>query len=341
MSAIDVAHHLAPMPDFRAFADLKQQVLLQHPGVFDASETRLAPSLAGELPAPESLPCPPVGHRCHVAEQWLECFGLPADWKPRALVSQGVRHSLQALLAHWARQDRRVALPSDVYPVYLALARTADCKLATYASFPSFDADVLDVADVLVVADPFKPRGTPLSAQEVHAIERWLRAEAHRRVVVDAVYQFDTRLSESTSRLLATGQAIVLHSLSKGWASPLIAGIALVPEQDVAEFTSVFRPLEVDRRQLALAQGLLSGDRGRPAHLAAVLRSREVELRQALQHRGIELPSADEIPGQYLFVAPLPWTQLLSRHGVLALPASTFGSREARFSIVSSLAPLR
>lgn len=331
---------LPAMPDFKAFAETRLTLQVLRPDVLDAAETRMASCLAIELAEPQDLACPEVGYRCHVAEDWLVCFGLPADWKPRALVSQGVRHSLQTLFTHWAQTGRRVALPSDVYPVYRELAEKADLVVTTYASYPTMPVDFAHDADITLVTDPFKPRGSAVSERELQQLLAWLAASTQRRVVVDAVYQFDTRLSETTRRLLDTGQVIVLHSLAKAWASPLLAGIALVPEQDVQELTAVFRLLSVDRSRLALAQGMLRSDRMRPAHLADVLAGHQTALARALTQRGLSLPAREVLPGQYLFVVEQSWTTLLHTHKVLALPLSVFGSRVDGVSVLSSLPPL-
>lgn len=131
-----------------------------------------------------------------------------------------------------------------------------------------------------------------------------------------------------TRRLYEHGQTVVLHSLSKGWAQPLVAGVALVPAHDAAELTNVFRGLAVDRERLSLAEGLLARDRSRPELLARVLTRKAEALRRRLARRGAPLPPSlkNPLPGQYLFAMEENWEQLLRQHRVLALPLSVFGS---------------
>lgn len=335
---------MTALPSFDEFVALKASLRgdASTPAPLDLSETRMAKVLAPHLTDAESLPLPVTGYRCHVAEEWLAAFGLPAEWKPRALVTQGVRASLGALLTYFCSAGLRVGLPGDVYPVYQGLASDAGLTASQYESLRSGSLEHLlsnpDAPDVLLVTEPFKPRGSHLHPAEIQAIAAWLRQAPHRRVVIDAVYTFDTVLSTATQMLLATEQAIVLHSLSKGWARPLHAGVALVPESDIEPLTPAFRALSVNRDALRIAQGLLQHDRGQPRRLARVLRAAEQELREALTSRGVSLrpPVGEAMQGQYLFLVDSPWTALLEL-GVLALPASVFGSDNAGLSVVSSL----
>jgi aspartate/methionine/tyrosine aminotransferase len=333
-------------PTFEQFAAVKEQLLDRAPELLNLSETRMASTLAPWVRSPESLEMPAEGYRCHVAEEWLACFNLPAGWKPRALVTQGVRHSLKCLLASFAAQSKRVLLPSDVYPVYLTLARETECTVATYESVTAtgLASAVSDQVDIIIVCEPFKPRGSAMSGLEREALARWLAGGRHRRLVVDAVYLFGVELPPTLLSLVASDQVVVLHSLSKGWARPLAAGIALVPQQDVAVLTPVFREQAVDKEGLRLAQGLLSGVRAEPMRLAGVLERKHHTLQAVLRSRAQRPCDAFEavwrrpnLDGQYLFLVQAPWLKLLAQHGVLALPHSTFGGTSAQLSVVSTL----
>lgn len=334
---------LPARPDFAQFNALRPALLGAHRRrPLDLAETRFARAVAPVFAGTDELLVPDRGHRCHVAEAWLACFALPPEWKSRALVTQGVRQSLQCLFAQWAREGKRVLLPADVYPVYLALAREAGCNFATYATWPQARFEGLDVADVVLAASPMKPRGDVLLAEEKQLLRAWLQGDAQRRLVIDAVYTFDTRLCPSTRLLLDSGQVLLLHSLSKGWAEPLAAGIALVPEADVATLTPAFRALAPDADRLAFAQALLEQDRMGPELLRRHLAGLQAQLATTLA--GALLPDAVSAratsPGQYLFVLEQDWRTLLAQHRVLALPLSVFGSDKEGVSVVSSLPPL-
>jgi aspartate/methionine/tyrosine aminotransferase len=330
---------LPEFPDFARFTELKRNLLSRHPDLVDVSETRLVKALRPWLPNVQALTLPLSGHRCHVAEHWLSCFGLPAEWKRRALVTNGVRHSLACLFKVWARHGRRVLIPGDVYPVYLDLAKQAGCSFDSYSTFPCARFDGIDGADIVLVTDPTKPRNGELTTSELCCLREWLGADTRRRVVIDAVYTFDARLSDSTMALYATGQTIVLHSLSKGWGSPLMAGVALVPPSDVDALTPAVRALEVNKAGLRAAQAMLSQDRMRPMLLRQRLHALGLQLRELLAQRGLSLPASLEGASQYLFVLDRPWETLLEQHHLLALPYSVFGSTLAGHSVVSSLPP--
>ena len=331
---------LPEMPSFAEFATLRRELATSGSVVVDFTETRLAKALGPMLRSPGSFDLPSQGHRCHVAEHWLECFGLPSTWRRRALVTQGVRHSLECLFKLWATQGLRVLVPGDVYPVYLELARNAHCRVETYATFPRAQFEGLESTDVVLVTNPVKTRGGELDAREQADLHRWLRGGCQRRVVIDAVYLFDTRLSDATTALYATEQAIVLHSLSKGWASPLLAGVALVPPSDVDMLTSTVKELDIDRNGLRLAQALLDQDCTRPFVLRERLTGLASTLQTSLSEFGLSTPlnrdpSSGE--GQYLFVLEQSWREVFGQHGILTLPLSVFGSELPGHSVASSL----
>ncbi|MBC8737222.1 aminotransferase class I/II-fold pyridoxal phosphate-dependent enzyme [Paraburkholderia sp. UCT31] len=322
--------------DIKQFAEHRQHVLeTQADTVLDLSETRFASVLAPVRPSfiPDAIPG--RAHRCHLAEDWLSLFGLPAQWKPRALVSSGVRHSLATLFAVWHAEQKIVALPTDIYPVYGALAAAAQLRSVSFSTVPQL-AD-LPEADILLIAEPVKPRGSGLSEQECEQLMQWLTARPARRIVLDAVYAFGARFSAVTERLYGTGQCIVLHSLAKNWAAPEVFGVALVPHDDVDRLTPAFRALPAEQEELKLAQYFMQRCADFPQQLASALERSEKELNFALAERGIYAFAPLTPVPRYLRVVPAPHQQLLERYGVLALPLSVFGSEDTPYSVVSSL----
>jgi histidinol-phosphate/aromatic aminotransferase/cobyric acid decarboxylase-like protein len=338
---------LPAQPSHAEFVALKSALMAGVRDFTDVSETRMARVLTPKLSDPESLTLPAAGHRCHVAEQWLDCFGLPPQWKPLSVVTQGVRQSLGALFAHWAATGARVMLPADTYPVYGELARAAGCAYRTYRTYPQLDFSALHAAtsdvDILLLPLPLKPRGGAPDAREQHQLFAWLHSGINRRLVLDTVYNFDTRLQHLTRALYAQGQTVVLHSLSKAWARPLAAGVALLPFESEAELGPVLRALPVDRENLRLAQALLAQDREQPARLVEHLLERKTALADLLEEHDVPAGAVRDAsePGQYLFVVPRDWRTLLNKHLLLALPLSVFGSDLPGYSVVSSLPALR
>lgn len=347
MTTRPIPHHALPaQPSHGEFVAIKTALLSSVGDLVDVSETRMARALAPQLTNTAMLELPAAGHRCHVAEQWLECFGLPAKWKSRAVVTQGVRQSLSALFAYWAATGARVLLPADTYPVYAELARAAGCPFRTYQTFPEVDFSELHAStstiDVLLLPLPLKPRGGLLDSVEQRKLSAWLHSGINRRLVLDTVYNFDTRLQQLTFTLFAFDQTIVLHSLSKAWARPLVAGVALLPAQDEADLAPVLRALPVDRDSLRFGQALLTHDQGQPARLVSYLKILQEKLATVLTDHDISaslVRNTDEL-GQYLFIVPMDWRQLLNEHLLLALPLSVFGSPLPGYSVVSSLPAL-
>lgn len=340
---------------FEQFQLLRISMLRQEPSLLDLTETRMAHVLAPWTAHADEGWMPAQGHRCHVAQTWLECFCLPAQWKPRALVTQGVRASLKVLFEHAKSQGLSIALPQDVYPVYASLARDAGLEAAATPRYPTMGLATLSTAlracpqaleaDWLLVTSPCKPCGIEMSSSDVDMLLPWLAQKATRRVLIDAVYAFEPLMKGPVQTLVASEQATYLHSLSKGWAAPLRAGVMLVPPQDVEMLTPRVRSLTAGKPSLRLAQGLLQSDRARPLVLGGVLDHLRKSLTQTLRAKGLgaELTRYVEaapspVLGQYLFVVPRDWRKLFHEYAVLALPASIFGSSREDLSVVSSLA---
>lgn len=332
--------------DFRTFMKQRAELLQQYPDALDLTETNVVTALGGVRPQPSEAALSRQAYRCHLAEFWLDALNLPRSLKPQALVSQGVRHSLEHLFALFARQGTRAILPSDVYPVYLDIA---NAQRLSYCAYPAARSIVEALpalqGDVLLVTNPAKPWGRWLEEAEVVAIQSWLAQNPARRVVVDAVYTWNERFDSTTLALFATGQAYVLHSLSKGWLYPLAMGIALVPAQDVDLCTRVFRGLSLAQDSLRIAQSMLTEHPGFPSALSLILADVEAVLFQELAARGVTQIRRTQPEGvghawgrqRYHFIIEEDWQVLLKEHGVLALPASVFGEAAGNLSVATSL----
>ncbi|MCY1008206.1 hypothetical protein OV079_22125 [Nannocystis pusilla] len=220
---------------------------VREPAVLRACETRISAAFADLRPPLERADPPRTVHRCDLARAWCELRGLPPAAARGAMICAGVRHALSLLFAHMAVAGRRLALPTDVYPVYWDLARAAGVATVGVATFPELAiADLLDRAtraDVaaLVLPDPLKLHGRSLAADERAALLAWLARDPHRRLVLDGVYSFGRRLSPATLELLASGQVLYLDSLSKGWLYPRVFGVAHLPARDFDRLGPVFR----------------------------------------------------------------------------------------------------
>lgn len=325
--------------EFAQFMAMRAQILAQPDAPLDAAETRVTQALRELIPPAGQLNLPPKAHRCHLAEFWLAHYQLPAGYKTRALICKGVRHSLSLLFKAWALEDKTVLLPGDVYPVYGQLAQAAGLRHHHYPLFPQagWQSASHAEADVILITNPAKPRASALSSNEVSALASWLAQNPQRRVVIDAVYNFQAPLDAATLALLAGGQTMVLHSLSKSWLHPLVMGVALIPRQDIERYTALFRAESPGQAQLQLAHALLNDAAQFPATLVQELAQRRHNLQAALLARGCSLNLPASVPA-YLFAAETGFEEMLNQHRILALPLSVFGSRLQNHCVLSSLA---
>jgi histidinol-phosphate/aromatic aminotransferase/cobyric acid decarboxylase-like protein len=327
--------------NFHEFQTHRAALRAARPDHLDAAETNLYRSLS-HLVTPLAPPLGATTHRCHLASEWAALYGLPPAASPRSLISCGVRDSLQTIFRHLASTPScRLWLPSDTYPVYHDLARAQGLKPLTFPTLPEAAwPDAPPSADPaatewLLTTNPLKPRGRWLADADVATLTRWLAASPGRRLLIDAVYALDLHLHPSTQALLATEQALLLHSLTKGWLHPRLFGVTLVPAQDIPILTPLFRAASPPQESLAAARDLMRTHADTPSRVREAIESANDRMCAALLPILPDAPLTADAP-TYLFPIPTPWERLLD-HGILALPASTFGSDRSDLSILSSL----
>lgn len=353
---IDVAS--APhLPDFQTFLSWKRTVLARQAepeaDFLDLSETRIARALAPLVPSVPATFSGAPPHRCDLARLWLARRGLPADMSRRALVGRGVRDVLSRYFALTVREGVRVAIPSDVYPAYVELARDAGVtsdRGFKFPTFPDFDyGSGLSLENTLrtcsqlgaqhvLLPYPLKLHGRSWTTEEVSAAVAWLQERPGdfrqgRRLVLDGVYSFGEPACGNLKRLLSTGQVTYLDSLSKSWLHEQVFGVALVPESDRVLVGTVIDP-EPDPQNLHLAQVLLRDHPGTPERVRVEVTVRNLGVGQVLLANGFQVLLSR--PRGYLLAVNQDYREL-ARHGFLVLPASVFGSREPDWSLLSAL----
>lgn len=328
---------------FPEFQTRRAALLMTRPELLDCAETNLYRSLAPLIPEPPEMPENETVHRCHLASQWVEFFGLPDHWARRAFVTSGVRDALDTVFSRLSGKTCRLWLPQDNYPVYHELAVAHGHQPAGFSTLPEPrwpEAWAVSAAaggtgpEWLLITNPLKPRGRSLAEGDARALEEWLSADAARRVVLDTVYQLGSRFDGVTMRLLETEQVILLHSLTKGWLHPRCFGVALMPEQDAAEWLPAFRTRAPSQTALATARYLMSCHAGMPEEVSKALREAQRRLGNALGVLTEQCLTVD--PDSYFLPLEMSWEELLE-WGVLGLPGSVFGALNDRFTILSSL----
>ncbi|MEU6236792.1 aminotransferase class I/II-fold pyridoxal phosphate-dependent enzyme [Kitasatospora sp. NPDC047058] len=325
---------------FDEFQEFRQRQLSASSSLLDAAETNVYRALAPLRPEPPADTR--TVYRCDLARAWLRRYELPEEWSRRAMVCRGVRHGLEVVFHRLRAEQARLWLPADVYPVYFELARAAGLAPASYPTLP---APVLPSSpadgrpEYLLLANPSKPLGRYLSDAECAAVVSWLGESPHRRVLIDSVYDLGAPFAAGTRRLLDTGRAILLHSVTKGWLWPRTFGVVLLgPEQ--SELAEAFRADPPTPAQLRLADRLLTEHGDAPRQVAAELAARADRLFDRLPDEVLgAIPTASRTsPGNYFFPVDIPAETLQREYGVLALPVGVFGESNWSGSILTSLA---
>lgn len=324
--------------NFAEFQALRSRLLAERPALLDLAETNLYRSLARLVPEP-SPPADGTVHRCHLASQWTALLGLPEEASRRAFVTGGVRDGLDTLFRHLSGKPFLLWLPSDNYPVYHELAkahghRSRNFPTLPVAQWPAEPPPAGAEHEWLLVTHPLKPRGRALNEKDAESLLRWLATDECRRVLLDTVYRLEPRFDDLTLRLLATEQAIVLHSLTKGWLHPRCFGVVLMPEQDASVWNPVFRDRPPPQSKLATARHLMSRHADLPEKVAQALGAAQQDLFEATRNLPFEVIEVD--PASYFVPVACRWDALLDQ-GILGLPASVFGSPCDDLTLLSSL----
>jgi hypothetical protein len=317
--------------NFAAFQLWREKQLRENPRLLDCAETNLYRSLEGMQPKFSDGQALRQIHRCDLARLWLNRYGFPEILSRHALVCRGVRHALSIIFNELARKEAVLLMPGDVYPVYAELAQAAGNGPRLFSTLPEAKIPSdggTDRTEYLLIANPWKPLGRFLTNQECAALETWLAAAPNRYLLVDCVYDLGAPFHGTTQKLFRTGRAILLHSITKGWLRPKIFGIALFgkthPQLEVA-----FRNDPPAPEQLRMANKFLTDDANLPCLVVDELFNRKRKLLASLPEavtREFPLDPADTAPGCYFFPVRVEAGELLQRHGLIAIPASAFGS---------------
>lgn len=316
---------------------VERRALSGNPSLIDMGEHNLYGSLSlsfpGRFPMIAPSDDPKAQYRCHVAELFLERWGLPAGEKSRATVCEGVRAALRAIFSMLAAEGKSILIPSDVYPEYLRLAAQSGIRTRFYearAGAPSMEE--LAAVDSALVCDPLKPWGGHLGRQESARLAAWaMEKPSERLLIADCAYGMDDVGAGSDWRDGA--QALVLSSLSKGWLAPRKAGCAMAPLAWADRVREAIGLMGKSHEGLRQAYACLSSHSKRPAAVALAVAERAADAAEIVGARTEGLSLAG-----YFFRSKQPASAWLAQ-GIIAIPCSVFGSGSSE-SFLSVLAPL-
>jgi aspartate/methionine/tyrosine aminotransferase len=327
--------------NFAAFQLWREQCLRAQPEALDCAETNLYRALTPLRPRLITAKTHRQIHRCDLARAWLNRYGFTDSFSRRALICRGVRHALSLIFKEAAQGNALLWIPSDVYPTYLELARATGIESRIFPTLPEPklpSAPVAGRTEFLLVTNPWKPLGRCLLDEECSALMDWLTASPQRYLLVDCVYDLGVPFHFTTQKLMQTGRAILLHSVTKGWLWPKTFGVALLCEAR-PELESAFRNDPPAQDQLNLAEQFLSTDANLPGQVVTALAASKQRLLAALPAAIGESLLIDPVaaaPGCYFFPIRLPAEELLRQHRAIAIPASAFGANWGG-SIITSL----
>ena len=278
----------------------------------------------------ESTPC-----LSEAVQAWSDCAGIDLNtgtW----FATRGVRSLLRTLCtAMAASQSVGLWMPSDVFPAYHAIAADAGLSPQSFTVMPSPDFGPLNHAglhDVMVLPLPLTPIGRSLTESETDSIVGWLRQSSSRVVVIDAVYAYRGVAYGGLDRLVETGQCMQASSISKTWIQRQVFGVAIVPDAwasvleshcDTPSDEDIHRAIACFTRQSDLPRK----QQERFEAQWEMLRPEIVKVcpRWAPPETG------------YFSILPMASQALLDNYGMLAVPASVFGSRRDDLSVISCL----
>lgn len=264
-------------------------------------------------------------HRCHLVEDFLRVNHLTKRVEKRYVsFSEGVRHSLSVLMELW--NDKQWLIAGDNYPFY---TQEADRQGLSYDTFQTLEDGASKTyflsGDVLLLTYPFKPSGEEYTRLDWFTLTSWLKQDRKRRIIFDTVYVLDWAYHQELFDLYQVShQVVLLHSLSKSFAAPKVAGFTFSFDEDVRK---AFTQLGKDAKKMRLCYLLLNKNEG-------LARKHDViDFIQKQHDKAVRYGLIDEdtAPDSYLF-----YRSMVSTEGLLTVPPTVYNS-EAQGTIISTL----
>lgn len=281
-------------------------------------------------------------------------YAVPSD---RVMVTAGSQAALYAVFTAHVEAGTRVLVPDPGFPAYRTLATLAGAGTTAYplgvggALDPQPVLDLLarhDDVSLVVLGHPGNPTGGPASIAALAAVAGACE-QAGVLLLSDEVYRELHLGTPQPSVRDVCDRALVLESVSKGWAAPgLRVGWATGPPELLAPARLVHHAMNTapSRPAQVAAAALLRAS----AEVLAESR-RQVGLRWALVQDGpmVLRPEVAAVAGFYLWVRVPPWAradpaafvlQVRDEGLVTVVPGSAFGAGGREHVRVSLGGPL-
>lgn len=256
------------------------------------------------------------------------------------ITTLGIRSFLKTFMDSFSSSDRRIWLPSDVFPTYRLIAESAGWIVDEFDVLPTpnwIDRIKDDGPSVAVLPIPLSPLGRDLQHHEIDFWQQWLRGDSKRILILDTVYAYQPDQLRSLTALFGE-RTITAFSVSKTWLERCVFGFAKIDESLQQEFVSgKFPDITVSPEEANLQQRLLK--------LMRVQGDMPVRqnLRFADQWKKLE-PTIRQIDCDwtvpatgYFSILKVNYQRLYTEHGVLSVPATVFGSQHHDLSVISCL----
>ena len=265
-------------------------------------------------------------HRCHAAKKIEELTGLKD-----CIITQGVRASLKGIFSQLKKEGKTIALPEDVYPVYLALALEAGVSFTTYRQKDIAEGrDTWPQEKTILVCQPSKPWGGNPS----------IPFERYNEVFVDAVYSYFHQEDGFFQNIQLDGwdNVLILNSLAKSFLLPDTLGYCYGPLRE--RYKETLMSLTTDTAKLEIGYYALLHHAGRPQELKNILDERMKKalnlcLKKDISVLGNKNDPENEVEGYFLYAKESP--EELMKKGILGIPCSVFGSKKDQGTVLSTL----
>jgi molybdenum cofactor biosynthesis enzyme MoaA len=153
---------------------------------------------------------------------WAEYLNVKFKY---SFLSSGVRDALFCIFSTMKGAARafKIAIPSDVYPVYEQILNSIGVPYYTYRNITHHYSPLEAIKDNPTVALITAPMfGRDLTAEEIEVLTKWLMESADRHLIIDRVYDYSN--GATMQPLIDTDQVTICYSLSKTHLSPLMSG---------------------------------------------------------------------------------------------------------------------